>query len=58
MIVETSFGGVRAWTGHDLAALVKHANNRKLEFPSTRTSIVLPPRWDTGSRSRFGAEGS
>ena len=30
MLIQTSFGVIRPWGGHDRAALVKYANNRKV----------------------------
>ncbi len=30
MLIPTSFGGIRSWSSADAAALVKHANNRKI----------------------------
>src|SRR5271167_4776179 len=30
MVILTSFGGIRSWSSHDQAALVKYANNRKV----------------------------
>ena len=30
MLIRTSFGGIRSWSSHDQAALVKYANNRKV----------------------------
>ena len=41
MIVETSFGGIRSWTGLDVAALVKYANNRNIWL---NLRDAFPPR--------------
>jgi [ribosomal protein S5]-alanine N-acetyltransferase len=30
MLIRTSFGGIRPWSSHDAAALVKYANNRNV----------------------------